>query len=218
MSEDLVYRLRKRAEIRRQITSRKSVQEGKPDRIADLLEEAAEALAQPEQEAFTLDRGCWERGCCAYDTRDGDGVIVYVDPVNMSQERVDETAKCKQEPVEMFKHWSLNWLVGKYYGTYISNGLSRIHIWNETTGNVSPREVDAGWQKGDDLDHTESLEDYQLAVKICDALNAPQKREWVGLTDREITKIGNLDWDSAYVGIWYDFARSIEAKLKEKNT
>lgn len=41
MSEDLVYRLRKRAEIRRQIPTRKSVQEGKNDRIADLLEEAA---------------------------------------------------------------------------------------------------------------------------------------------------------------------------------
>lgn len=41
MSEDLVFRLKKRAEIRRQISSRKSVQEGKPDRIADLLEEAA---------------------------------------------------------------------------------------------------------------------------------------------------------------------------------
>jgi hypothetical protein len=39
--QDLVYRLRKRAEIRRQISSRKSVQEGKPDRISDLLEEAA---------------------------------------------------------------------------------------------------------------------------------------------------------------------------------
>jgi hypothetical protein len=39
--EDLVYRLLKRAEIRRQISSRKSVQEGKADRIADLLEEAA---------------------------------------------------------------------------------------------------------------------------------------------------------------------------------
>ena len=38
---DLVYRLRKRAEIRRQISTRKSVQEGAPDRIADLLEEAA---------------------------------------------------------------------------------------------------------------------------------------------------------------------------------
>lgn len=39
--EDLVYRLKKRAEIRRQIPTRKSVQEGKPDRMADLLEEAA---------------------------------------------------------------------------------------------------------------------------------------------------------------------------------
>lgn len=40
-TEDLIYRLRKRAEIRRQIPTRKSVEEGKPDRIADLLEEAA---------------------------------------------------------------------------------------------------------------------------------------------------------------------------------
>ena len=39
--EDLVYRLKKRAEIRRQIPSRKSVQEGANDRIADLLVEAA---------------------------------------------------------------------------------------------------------------------------------------------------------------------------------
>jgi len=43
-NHDLVYRLRKRAEIRRQIPDRKSVQEGQPDRIADLLEEAADAL------------------------------------------------------------------------------------------------------------------------------------------------------------------------------
>ncbi len=39
--EDLVYRLRKRAEIRRQIPTRRSVQEGKTDRLADLLDEAA---------------------------------------------------------------------------------------------------------------------------------------------------------------------------------
>lgn len=43
---DLVYRLRKRAEIRRQIPTRKSVQEGQPDRIADLLEEAAAEIEQ----------------------------------------------------------------------------------------------------------------------------------------------------------------------------
>lgn len=42
--DDLVYRLRKRAEIRRQIPSRKSVQEGKPDRISDILEEAANEI------------------------------------------------------------------------------------------------------------------------------------------------------------------------------
>lgn len=41
---DLVERLRKRAEIRRQIPGRKSVQENKPDRIAELLEEAANEI------------------------------------------------------------------------------------------------------------------------------------------------------------------------------
>ena len=46
--QSLVFRLRKRAEIRRQIASRKSVQEGAPDRIADLLEEAADALEAAE--------------------------------------------------------------------------------------------------------------------------------------------------------------------------
>jgi hypothetical protein len=42
--QSLIFRLRKRAEIRRQIQDRKSVQEGRPDRIADLLEEAANEL------------------------------------------------------------------------------------------------------------------------------------------------------------------------------
>jgi hypothetical protein len=42
--QDLVYRLRERARIRRQIPGRKSVVEGKADRIADLLEEAAREI------------------------------------------------------------------------------------------------------------------------------------------------------------------------------
>ena len=42
--QSLVYRLRKRAEIRRNISERKSVQENQPDRIADLLEEAANEI------------------------------------------------------------------------------------------------------------------------------------------------------------------------------
>lgn len=46
---DLVYRLRKRAEIRRNIPSRKSVQNNEPDRIADLLEEAANRIEELEK-------------------------------------------------------------------------------------------------------------------------------------------------------------------------
>lgn len=48
MDEDLVTRLRKRAEIRRQIKDRKSVQEGKRDRLADLLDEAANEIEELE--------------------------------------------------------------------------------------------------------------------------------------------------------------------------
>ncbi len=44
------------------------------------------------------------------------------------------------------------------------------------------------------------------------------KHEWVGLTDEEIKRIGKLDLDSNYFGLWYDFAKAIEAKLKEKNS
>jgi hypothetical protein len=44
--QSLVFRLRKRAEIRRQISTRKSVQEGANDRIADLLDEAASEIEQ----------------------------------------------------------------------------------------------------------------------------------------------------------------------------
>lgn len=40
---------------------------------------------------------------------------------------------------------------------------------------------------------------------------APPKKEWVGLTDREID-------DLDYSGTRVEFARDIEAKLKEKNT
>lgn len=43
-TQDLIFRLKKRAEIRRQIPNRKSVQEGQPDRLADLLDEAADEL------------------------------------------------------------------------------------------------------------------------------------------------------------------------------
>lgn len=48
--QTLVERLRERARIRRQIPGRKSVQEGKADRIADLFDEAADEIERLEAE------------------------------------------------------------------------------------------------------------------------------------------------------------------------
>jgi hypothetical protein len=53
--QSLVFRLRKRAEIRRQIPGRKSVEEGARDRIADLLEEAADEIEKQKNEIRDLE-------------------------------------------------------------------------------------------------------------------------------------------------------------------
>ena len=51
------------------------------------------------------------------------------------------------------------------------------------------------------------------AFKLCDEMKsifAPPQREWVSLTDGEVCATGGKTF--------YEFARAIEAKLKEKNT
>lgn len=53
--QSLVFRLRKRAEIRRNNTARKSVQENAPDRISDLLEEAAEEIERLQHKVAILE-------------------------------------------------------------------------------------------------------------------------------------------------------------------
>ena len=59
-----------------------------------------------------------------------------------------------------------------------------------------------------------------LLVGVCasEGHKIQPQRTWVGLTDEEIKRIGKLDLDSNYFGLWYDFAKALEAKLKEKNT
>lgn len=47
-----------RATVRRQITTRKSVQEGKPDRISDLLEEAAAEIERLNRLLDLRSGGC----------------------------------------------------------------------------------------------------------------------------------------------------------------
>ena len=53
--QSLVFRLRKRAEIRRQIPGRLAVVEGKPDKIANLLDEAADEIERLEADLRDLD-------------------------------------------------------------------------------------------------------------------------------------------------------------------
>ncbi len=52
--QSLIFRLRKRAEIRRQIPGRLAVTEGKPDKIANLLDEAADEIEKLEQTVANL--------------------------------------------------------------------------------------------------------------------------------------------------------------------
>ena len=52
--QSLVNRLITRATIRRGITTRKSVQNGEPDRLSDLLEEAANEIADLQEQVATL--------------------------------------------------------------------------------------------------------------------------------------------------------------------
>lgn len=54
MQIDLVFRLRYLAEIRRHISTRKSVQENAPDPIANLLEEAADEIERLDKQIMEL--------------------------------------------------------------------------------------------------------------------------------------------------------------------
>lgn len=45
---------------------------------------------EPPEETFILDRGCYERGCVAYDERDGDGVYMSGKRVHKSDKSIHE--------------------------------------------------------------------------------------------------------------------------------
>jgi hypothetical protein len=60
----------------------------------------------------------------------------------------------------------------------------------------------------------------EVVVKLQKPLyTTPPSREWVGLSDEEIDIIDEATWDEDHK-VWgiHDFARAIEAKLRDKNT
>ena len=44
----------------------------------------------------------------------------------------------------------------------------------------------------------------------------PQRKPWVGLTPEEVLDL--FDINNVYGSKWVEFARTVESKLKEKNT
>jgi len=57
---------------------------------------------------------------------------------------------------------------------------------------------------------------YNMEVAFAAGAEAEAKRMWVGLTDEEQIQVA---WScGAMSADWLEFARAIEAKLKEKNT
>ncbi len=122
------------------------------------------------------------------------GHCCYVDADDISQDNVDETVKCRQEPVA----W-------RYALDASVEGPRWIYI------DKDPHQ----WLKGPSLGHAliESL-----------YTSPQQSKPWVGLTADEIWKCNKAKSGSAVeFHICYehqnleDFAEAIEAKLKEKN-
>jgi hypothetical protein len=63
-------------------------------------------------------------------------------------------------------------------------------------------------------------QDKQVFARIAEMKNKrdanPPKRPWVGLTPEEILDL--FDRVNVYGSKWIEFARTVEAKLKERNT
>ncbi len=148
-----------------------------------------QALAQPETEPVYAFRRKGLDEFCTCDKRRYDELagkpdlfevtVFYtapVDAVNMSQERVDETAKREHEP----------------YG----------YLW--FTHQMERR-----------FTHYRPKEEQRIG-EVTPIYTAPPKREWVGIDEKEVAWLwfwmGNREKINGY-----EFAKAIEAKLKERN-
>lgn len=75
--------------------------------------------------------------------------------------------------------WTIKPLVGKYYGTEVTNGERTIRIWTGYCGEASIREINNGWSAEDrGFDHVESATDYKYALAVVIALNCLERKEY----------------------------------------
>ncbi len=126
-----------------------------------------------------------------------------VHAVNMSQERVDETAKGGHDSL------------GSEWAECVKLPIV-VHVRKQRDGetHISTREGITPVLSDDLIMRGVAGEEYPIGRELFERTytfdTAPPKREWVGLTDEEI-------WD-CYSSQGNLFYKAIEAKLKEKNT
>ena len=174
------------------------------DKLNATIPALRQALEQPRKETFTLDRGCYERGCVAYDERDGDAV-------NISAERVDETDKfnhitvvCHKDHDKGYEDYvnkcllcvvddfgceigRLNKQVEELTGLYhlqSQRAMDYAGAFMRSETLVQPQqEPVAYYYESSPGNRGVSL--YKETEEWQPLYTAPPKREWVGLTDNE---------------------------------
>jgi hypothetical protein len=168
----------------------------------EVVEALRQALAQPEQEPVgyvTIETiSSWAKvPSIKWFKKPTEGPLYTapVDAVNISQERVDETAKREQEPFIYVREDNERPFGGYEHCSEADAGAFPVYT-------APPKHYTA-----------------QDVIDVVDAVVNALKREWVGLTDEEIHEVVSKkwwDWEDAFD--IEGFGRAIETKLKEKNT
>ena len=169
--------------------------------LADAAYEALrQALAQPEQEPVayvTIENiSSWAKvPSIKWFKKPTEGPLYTapVDAVNISQERVDETAKREQEPFIYVREDNERPFGGYEHCSEADAGAFPVYT-------APPKHYTA-----------------QDVIDVVDAVVNALKREWVGLTDEEIEEC-KINGGLPHAINWRLSVKVMEAKLKEKNT
>ena len=151
-----------------------------------------------------------------------------VHAIDISQERVNETAKDQHELVKLRRGDILRCIETEELCTVWATSTSgkTLVTWggNDFTEYTAEQIGELFWLEPESseveiaAEQSDNYASFLAGVRFARAnLFAPPKREWVGLTDEEIESIWGESIDCMYSG-YYNAIKDIEAKLKEKNT
>jgi hypothetical protein len=117
-----------------------------------------------------------------------------------------------EEAIEVLEDASAEMLTETGNENYYSEAITALRQALETE-----QEPVAWLSEGGDVSRSKRYMD-EMGFKCNPLYTSPPKREWVGLTDEEISdlwcKVSNTDFVTIDT---HEFARAIEAKLREKN-